>query len=64
MDPFKVKVWNMTEMTEAEKQQLRLRRLLLALVAYSIPLIMVVIAWAMGLAGTEALYVSPLRRSS
>ncbi len=57
MDPFKVKVWNMTEMTEAEKQQLRLRRLLLALVAYSIPLIMVVIAWAMGLAGTEALYV-------
>lgn len=57
MDPFKVKVWNMTEMTEAEKQQLRLRRLLLALVAYSIPLVMVVIAWAMGLARTEALYV-------
>ena len=57
MDPFKVKVWNMTEMTEAEKQQLRLRRLLLALVAYSIPLVMVVMAWAMGLARTEALYV-------
>lgn len=56
MDPFKVKLWNTSEMTEADKQQLRLRRLLLALVAYSIPLSIILIAWAMGLARVEALY--------
>lgn len=56
MDPFKVKVWDTVEMTEADKQQLRLRRLLLALVAYSIPLSIIMIAWAMGLARVEALY--------
>ncbi|MDE2433370.1 MAG: response regulator [Burkholderiales bacterium] len=56
MDPFKVKVWNMTDMTEAEKQQLRLRRLLLALLAYSIPMLMMLIAWGLGLMRVEALY--------
>ncbi|MGE5451805.1 MAG: response regulator [Acidobacteriota bacterium] len=56
MDPFKVKVWNMTDMSQAEKQRLRLRRLLLALVAYSIPLLMILIGWSLGLIRVEALY--------
>ena len=57
MDPFKLKVWNMTDMTEAEKQQLRLRRLLLALIAYSIPMAMMLVAWGLGLMRIEAIYV-------
>ncbi len=56
MDPFKVKVWNMTDMSLAEKQRLRLRRLLLALLAYSIPMLMMFIAWSLGLMRVEALY--------
>jgi signal transduction histidine kinase/DNA-binding response OmpR family regulator len=57
MDPFKLKVWNMTDMTEAEKQQLRLRRLLLALIAYSIPMAMMLVAWGLGQMRIQAIYV-------
>lgn len=54
MDPFKVKVWNMTEMSEADKQQLRVRRLFLALVAYAIPLSVIVGAWLLDQAPVES----------
>ena len=58
MDPFKVKVWNMTDMSLAEKQRLRLRRLLLALLAYSIPMLMMFIAWSYGKSGIATSTVS------
>ena len=57
MDPFKVRVWNMVDMTDEDKQRLRLRRLLMALMAYSIPTSVMVAAWALGLLKVEALYL-------